>query len=165
MIFFTREQMKLKYDLLTQYDKYQIKQKYSYMTDENIEDFIHTIWNGVGSSQFPILPKSYIFAGASLLHDFDFYARGGVREFILANIDFFKKGLHAIEITNKNKIFYTSVLCLYTFGLMIFGIVAFEWGTKCNSYDEVKQVWQDSLNRSKLHPSNLAKWITFRIKV
>jgi len=156
--------MNLKYNKIRQEHKDNLKKKYPYLTDVDIEDFIYTIWNGVGSSEFPILPKSYIFCGPSLIHDYDYYARGGIKEFFIANIDFFKNGLYEVK-QNNYKLFYGFILILYTIGLMIFGTVAFEWGKKCNSYSELKQVWLNNENRSKLNPLKIAKYLKLRIKL
>lgn len=113
------------------------KLKFEDLTKEQLDYFC----NGVGSAHFPINPHDLIFKSPSKRHDFLYWLGGTDEDRILADEIFYLESL--LEIGKQKwipcRLFYFSVLELYMMFLRPLGKYAFEYGSKRESWDELKK--------------------------
>lgn len=109
-----------------------MKPKFSDLTPEQQKTF----GNGCGLYSKWLRVPQFVYKASCRQHDFNFSRGGGIKDFIKANMDFFRAML--VDASNSDRpIFYSLMSYLYLAGVTVFGVFAFHWSTRYRTVEEI----------------------------
>lgn len=129
------------------------------LTPEQFQYFKQNIYNGVGSREFPINPRDFIFKKAALRHDFYYFRLGDDNVRYQADLQYKEDGLAAIkEQPRWKQPFYRLVHHIYCFFLFKLGPYAWEYGPQpVKTWEQYLQSYNNYLVRKTTKKSYIKK--------
>lgn len=114
------------------------------LTPKQLEFFLTYIFNGVGSREFFINPRDFIFKNAAKTHDLKYFCGGNDTLRKIADKNFFEECCKAVlRQPGYKRVFYFPIAYVYYSALILLGKYAWEY------YDTPAGTWPEFIQHAK----------------